>query len=337
MINPRQDMELKEKLYRKRVMIAGGLGMIGSTIAHKLVNYDAIITIVDACIEPYGSNMFNLEGIRDKVSISITDIRDKEAMKFLVRDQDIIFNLAGQVSHNHSINDPFLDADINYIGHLNVVENVRKFNPKARILFSGSRLQFGPIERNPADENHPMRPKTPYAFNKTVAENMYRFYYEVHGIPSVVFRIANPYGSRCQMKHSQYSIVNFFIHQAMENKTLTIFGDGKQLRDYIYVEDLADAFLLAAVNDEVNGQIFNIGSGIGTKFKDMVNMVVDVVGKGKVVYVPWPDDYLNVETGDYLTDITKISKILNWNPSINLEEGINKTYEFYRRHHHHYF
>ena len=337
MINSHQDLELREKLSGKRVMITGGLGMIGSTIANKLVNYNAIITIVDACIEPYGSNMFNLESIRDKVSISITDIRDKEAMKFLVRDQNIIFNLAGQVSHNHSIDDPFLDASINYIGHLNVVENVRKFNPKARILFSGSRLQFGPIERNPVDENHPTRPKTPYAFNKTVAENMYRFYYEVHGIPSVVFRIANPYGSRCQMKHSQYSIVNFFIRQAMENKTLTIFGDGEQLRDYIYVEDLADAFLLASVNDEAKGQLFNVGSGVGTKFKDMVNTVVDVVGNGKVVYVPWPDNYLNVETGDYVTNITKISKTLNWEPSIKLREGIKKTYQFYKHHYDHYF
>jgi UDP-glucose 4-epimerase len=337
MINSLHDRELKEKLSGKHVMITGGLGMIGSTIANKLVNYDAKITIVDACIEPFGANMFNLKGIRNQVEVSITDIRDKEAMKFLVRDKDIIFNLAGQVSHNHSIDNPFLDADINYIGHLNVMENVRKFNPKAKILFSGSRLQFGPIERNPVDENHPLRPKTPYAFNKSVAENMYRFYYEVYGISSVIFRIANPYGTRCQMKHSYYSIVNFFIRQAMEGKTLTIFGKGEQLRDYIYVEDLADAFLLASINEKANGQIFNIGSGIGTKFKDMVNTVVDVVGKGEVVYVAWPEEYLNVETGDYLTDITKISKMLDWRPLTNLREGIKKTYQFYKHHSDHYF
>lgn len=322
---------LTEQLSGKRVMITGGLGMIGSTIAHKLVHHGAKVTVVDACIEPYGANMFNLERIRDKVDVSITDIRDKEAMKFLVRGQDIIFNLAGQVSHNDSIDNPFLDADINYIGHLNVLENVRKFNPKAKILIAGSRLQFGLIEKNPVDENHPLRPKTPYAFNKTVAENMYRFYYEVHNIASVIFRIANPYGIRSQIKHHKYSIINFFIRQAMENKTLTIYGDGEQLRDYIYVEDLAEAYLLAAVNKDASGQIFNIGSGAGTKFKDMIKAVVEAVGSGDYVHVPWPDNYLNVETGDYVTDIGKISKMLDWQPSVSLEEGIEKTVSYYRQ------
>jgi nucleoside-diphosphate-sugar epimerase len=278
-----------------------------------------------------------LQGIRNKVGISITDIRDKEAIKYLVRDQDIIFNLAGQISHNQSIDDPFLDADINYIGHLNVMESLKRYNPEAKILFSGSRLQFGPIKENPVNENHPLRPETPYAFNKSVAENMYRFYYEVYGIPSVIFRIANPYGIRCQMKHSYYSIVNFFIRQAMEDKKLTIFGDGEQLRDYIYVGDLADAFLLASISDEASGQIFNVGSGNGTKFKDMVKTVVDVVGNGEVVFAPWPDKYLNVETGDYFTDITKISEILNWHPSTKLRDGIKETYLFYKHNRGHYF
>ena len=326
--------KLKE-LSGKRVMITGGLGMIGSNIANKLVNYNAKVTIVDACISPFGYNIFNLEGI--EVELVSADIRDKNAMKRLVVDKDIIFNLAGQVSHNSSINNPFLDADINYIGHLNVVENVKRYNPKARILFSGSRLQFGPIQSNPVNENHPLHPETPYAFNKTVAEKMYRFYHDNYGISSVVFRIANPYGIRSQMKHSQYSLVNFFIRQAMENNTLTIFGDGEQLRDYIYVEDLADAFLLASVSRKVSGEVFNIGSGVGTKFKDMVNTIVDVVGGGEAVHTPWPDNFLNVETGDYVTDITKISKMLNWKPSINFRDGIKKTYEFYKKHYKHYF
>lgn len=331
------ELELKRKLKGKRVMITGGLGMIGSTLAHELVKYNAIVTIVDACIEPYGANMFNLEGIRNQVEVSITDIRDKEAMKFLVRDKEIIFNFAGQVSHNDSIDDPFTDADINYIGHLNVLENLKQFNPNAKILFSGSRLQFGPIENIPVDENHALNPKTPYAFNKTVAENMYLFYNEVYNIPCVVFRIANPYGIRSQMKHSKYSIVNYFIRLAMEDKTMTIFGDGEQMRDYIYVEDLAEAFILAAINNNANGCVYNLGSGFGTKFKDMVNMVTEVVGKGEVVYVPWPDHYLNVETGDYCTNISKISKMLNWHPSVDLREGIEKTFAYYEQYKDYYF
>ncbi|MDA2915867.1 GDP-mannose 4,6-dehydratase [Nitrospinae bacterium AH_259_B05_G02_I21] len=337
MIDSGQALGLEQKLSGKHVMITGGLGMLGSTMAHQLVKCKAKVTIVDACIEPYGANMFNLEGIRDQIDLNITDIRDKEAIKVLVKDKDIIFNFAAQVSHNDSIDDPFLDADINYIGHLNVLENVRKFNPKAKVLFSGSRLQFGPIESIPVDEDHPLRPKTPYAFNKTVAESMYLFYYEVHGIPCIVFRIANTYGIRCQMRHSKYSIVNYFIRQAMEDKPLTIFGDGKQLRDYIYVDDLVNVFLLASIIDEAEGRVFNVGGGIGTRFKDMMNMVAEVVGKGEVVHVPWPDNYLNVETGDYVTDISKVSTMLGWRPLVGLREGIEMTHAYYEKYRTYYF
>lgn len=186
----------------KRILITGGLGMIGSTIARKLVNHGARVTLVDSCIEPYGANMFNIHDIRGQVEVNISDIRDRESMKVLVRDRDIIFNLAGQVSHNDSINDPYLDADINYIGHINVLECVRRYNPGAVVLHAGSRLQFGRIESNPVQENHPLRPRTPYALNKTAAENTYFFYHEVHGIRTVAFRIANPYGPRSQMRHT---------------------------------------------------------------------------------------------------------------------------------------
>ncbi len=189
----------------------------------------------------------------------------------------------------------------------------------------------------PVDENHALRPKTPYAFNKTAAENMYLFYSDVYNIPCVCFRIANPYGIRSQMKHSKYSIVNYFIRMAMEDKTITIFGDGEQLRDYVYVEDLAEAFILAAINDDVDGHVYNVGSGVGTKFKDMVKMVVEVVGKGAVAHVPWPDDYLNVETGDYITDLSKISKMLDWHPSLSLRKGIEKTFAYYEKYKAYYF
>ena len=329
--------ELNEALAGKRALITGGLGMIGSTLAHKLVAANAEVILVDAMIEPYGANLFNIHGIDDHVRINIADVRDREAMKVLVQGVDYIFNLAGQVSHNDSIQDPFLDADINYIGHLNVVENVRRHNPTAKILYSGSRLQFGPIDSVPVDESQVLNPKTPYAFNKTVAENMYRYYYELHGIPFVAFRIANPYGVRAQMKHHKYTIINFFIRQAMEGKELTVFGEGTQLRDYIYVEDLADAFLLAAVNDDATGEVFNVGSGEGTVFRDMVEAVVAEVGNGKVTYVPWPESYINVETGDYITDIGKVTSMLGWEPTVSLKEGIARTVAYYRQHGEHYF
>ena len=315
----------------KRVMITGGLGMMGSTIAHKLVKYGAEVTIVDAHIEPYGANLFNILEIRDLLKINVADIRDKEAMKVLVKDKDIIFNLAGQVSHNDSMENPFLDADINYSGHLNVLENVRKYNPTVILMHAGSRLQYGRIQAIPVNEEHPLRPRTPYALNKVAAENMYRFYHEMYNIPCVLFRIANPYGPRSQMKHHKYSIINWFVRQVMDDKPITIFGKGEQIRDYIYIDDLADAFLATCVNPKCNGEIYNVGSGSGTTFKDMVETIIQVIGKGKIEHIPWPDDYINVETGDYVADIKKISEAANWKPETDLKTGIKLVYQYYSR------
>jgi len=321
----------------KNVLITGGLGMIGSTIAKKLVSLEANVTILDALIEPYGGNFFNIDDIKNDININISDIRDRESLKILVKNIDIIFNLAAQVSHNDSLLNPSLDADINYIGHLNVLEAVRNFNPKAKVLYSGSRLQFGKILKNPVNENHPLNPLTPYALNKTAAENLYLYYHRVYNIPVVIFRIANPYGPRCQMRHSKYSIINWFIRNAMEGKEIKIFGDGSQMRDYIYVDDLADAFISASVANKNSGEVFNVGSGTGTMFKYMVENIIEIVGKGKINYVPWPDNYLNVETGDYVTDITKIKSQLNWLPKFDLKSGILKTVEYYSMYREHYW
>ncbi len=323
--------------YNKNVMITGGLGMIGSSIANKLVPLGARVTLVDAFIEPYGANDFNIKDIRSALQISITDIRDKDAISHLVRGKDIIFNLAGQVSHNDSMNNPFLDADINYIGHLNVLECARRNAPDAVVLFAGSRLQFGRIENNPVDESHPLRPRTPYALNKTASENMYLYYNKIHKLRCVVFRIANPYGPRSQMKHSKYSMVNWFIRQAMENQVIKVFGDGLQLRDYIFVEDLAEAFIRASKSEHCMGKVFNVGSGVGTRFHDMAQTIVQKAHGGKVEFVPWPEDYINVETGDYVTDISLIRKTLDWEPAISFATGIEMTCEYYQKHRHHYW
>jgi len=320
-----------EKIKNKKVLITGGLGMIGSTIAHKLVDLGAEVTLLDSLIKPFGGNYFNIQDIEESVTVNYSDIRDVESMKILIRDKDIVFNLAAQVSHNDSLENPSLDADINYIGHLNVLEAARKYNSNAKIFHAGSRLQFGKIIKNPVAEDHPLKPLTPYALNKTAAENLYLYYHRVFNIPVVIFRIANPYGPRCQMKHSKYAIINWFIRNAMEDKEIIIFGDGTQIRDYIFVDDLADAFILASVEDSTSGELFNIGSGVGTKFKDMVNTVVNSVGKGNIKNVPWPSDYLNVETGDYITDINKISRFLKWKPKFSLDKGIDHTIDYYKK------
>jgi len=329
--------KMNKKFSGKRVLITGGLGMIGSTVARQLVKYNARVTIVDACLKPYGANKFNIRDIRSRVDLHIKDIRDKKAMDLLVREKDIIFNFAAQVSHNDSIGNPFLDADINYIGHLNILESLRRCNPTARVLFSGSRLQFGRIKTIPVNESHILRPLTPYALNKTAAEYLYKYYYRMYGIPYVIFRIANPYGPRAQMKHSKYTILNYFIRQAMEGRDITVYGTGEQIRDYIYIDDLVSAFLSAAVSQEAEAETFNIGSGVGTSFKDMVGAVVKTVGRGQLKFIPWPNNYINVETGDYVTDISKAKKILKWRPCVGIRKGVGETYEYYKKYKRHYF
>jgi len=315
----------------KKYLINGGLGMIGSTIAKILVEAEAEVSIVDAMIKPFGANLFNIKKIKDQVKTSIFDIKNTNDLKKEIEDKDVIFNLAGQVAHNDSIINPLYDANMNYLYQLNVMECIRQVNPNAKIIFSGSRLQFGKIENVPVDENHVSHPETPYAFHKQTTENMYQFYNRQHDIDTVVFRIANPYGPRGQIKHSKYTIINFFIRQALEGKTISIFGEGNQLRDYIFVEDLANAFIAASISTKSKGQIFNIGSGKGTSFIKMVKTIIQFVGKGSFQNVPWPKNYINVETGDYITNITKAKSILKWKPEIDFEEGIKKTVDYYSK------
>ena len=321
----------------KRVLITGGLGMLGSSLAHVLHSCGAKITLADANILPYGANRFNVRDIIDKVDLQLCDIRYKDLITQLIRDKDYIFNFAGQVSHNDSMINPILDAEINYLGHINVLEACKEHNHDARIFFTGSRLQFGPIAYIPVDETHPMKPQTPYAVNKAAAEEYYMYCSRQHRMRTTCFRIANPYGPRSQMMHSKYTILNWFLRQAMENKIIPIYGDGTQVRDYIYIDDLVHALVLAGANDKSIGQVYNVGSGQGTKFRDAVEIIIKIVGKGKIKNLPWPKDYLNVETGNYITDLTKIKSEIGFFPRTSLEHGLMKTYKFYKKYHAHYW
>jgi len=325
-------IEMMLEYYKdKKILIFGGLGMIGSTIANKLVKMGAKVTIADSRIVPYGANIFNIKLILNSVKLRNIDIRDRDKLASVIDDNEIVFCLAGQVSHNDSIRDPFLDADINYIGHLNILETVKNVNRKIKLVYSGTRLQYGRIEENPVNENHPQKPLTPYSLNKSAAENLYLFYNRVYGIPVISLRISNPYGPRGQMKHYKYGIVNWFIRQAMEGNDINIYGSGEQLRDYIYIDDLVDLFVKVAMTPKAEGNVFNSGSGIGVPFKNMVKTVINIVKSGHINYIPWPEDYVHIETGDYVSDISKIKSVINWKPKVDIVEGIKKTFIYYEK------
>lgn len=315
----------------KKVFITGGLGFLGSSIANKIVPLGAEVTILDSLNPLYGGNFFNIEGIKDKINVVIGDIRNESLVNDLIKDKDIIFNLAAQVSYIDSSLMPFEDLDVDCKGQLVILEACRKYNKNAKIIFSSSRMVLGQIESDKVDENHSTNPLSLYGIHKLTAEKYHLMYYKDYGIRSVILRITNPFGDRQQIKHSKYSIPGWFMRLAMEGKTIKIFGDGSQLRDYIYVDDIARAFILVAINDKTDGEIFNCGSGVSWRFKDMVEFVVKTVGSGNIEFVPWPENYERIETGDFRTDISKLSKAVGWKPEISAEEGFRKMFDYYKK------
>ncbi len=316
----------------KQVLITGGLGFIGSNLAQRLVPLRAEVTILSTLNPLYGGNVFNLEGIKDKVKVVVGDVRDRKLLTDLVKGKDFIFDFAAQVRHSESINMPIEDLEVNCLSKLYLLEACRAWNPQAKILFASSRTVYGKTGPEPVSENHPTNPIGLYSIHKLTAERYFLTYYKEFGIRATILRITNPYGERQQIKHSKYSLPGWFTRLAMENQTIKIFGDGRQLRDYIYISDLVDAMLAVMPLSVSDGEVFNCGSGRTVHFKDMVETVIKVVGQGKIEYVPWPSEYSAVETGDSELDISKLKNATGWEPRVGLEEGIRRTFDYYSRH-----
>lgn len=324
-------MDLKNEYLNKKVLITGGGGFIGSNLAIKLVDLGADVSIMDAKLKPYGFNLFNLQPVSDKIKIDYSDIRDKSAVYKNILGKDIIFNLAAQVGEKISEEKPGLDWDINISGHKNVLEACEKYNKDARILFPGSRLQYGKTNVEIVPESHPMNPLSNYAKNKVIGEKMYLNSFEENNLETVMFRIANPFGPRALISNPGYCIANWFIGRALKQENLPIYGDGTQGRDYIFIDDLTEAMAIAGVHKDSPGQIYNLGSGQKSLFRDMAQKIVELSENGTYLkFIDWPEDAKKRETGDFVADISKIKKDLGWEPKISLEEGLKKTIEYYQ-------
>lgn len=316
----------------KNVLITGGLGFLGSSLADKLYERGANVTVIDNLAPLYGGNIYNVQGIQKKISVIINDMRNMEILQPLIEKNELIFHMAAQVSYIDSIAIPYEDLDLNAKATLNILECCRKVNPTARIIFASSRMVYGKVDAPKVVETSPTNPLSLYGIHKLTSEKYLLMYYKDFGIPSTVLRLTNPYGPRQQIKHSKYSLVGWFVRQAMEGKPIKIFGDGAQLRDYIYVDDIINAMLKCAESPEAVGEVVNVGSGASTKFSDMVKVVVNTVKNAVMEFVPWPENYEKVETGDITMDISKLKKITFWQPEVSLEEGVAKTYEYYKKH-----
>jgi len=325
--------ELKSIYNKKNVLIIGGAGFIGSNLAIKLKSLGAKISIADIFHPMYGGNKYNLSSIINDIEFSFTDLRDEYGLQNLINDKDYIFNLAAQVSYTDSMLMPYFDLDINCNGHLKFLEICKEKKSEASILFTSSRMVYGKPMTVPVSENHPTNPLSLYATHKLTAEKYYTLYNHFYGLDTKIVRIANPYGPRNQMKNSKYGIVNWFIRLAMENKDINVFGDGSQMRDYIYIDDIVNGILVVASINKSNSSdiIYNLGSGKGCSFNNMVDEILNNVGSGSKRFVPWPENYEKNETGDFIADIGKITNLLGKDYTFtDLKDGINSTYLYYR-------
>ena len=314
----------------EKVLITGGLGFIGSNLAHRLVALGAEVTLYDACLDPYGWDPANIEGIKDDVQFVKGDIRDYELLEKHVGDKTTVFHLAAQVGREISIEHPELDIDINCNGTLNLLRACKKWQNGVKVIYSGSRGQIGEPIYLPVDEDHPTNPTDMYGINKLAAEKYILLYGKIYDFPVVSLRLNNVYGPRCQMNHGYYGILNWFIKNAMTGERITVYGEGQQTRDYIYIDDVVEAFILAAQSDEANGEIFFVGSGEETVFLDMVKAVIQGVGKGEYIHVPFPPEREKIDIHRFVVTYKKLNKLLGWSPRTGLQEGIRKTVEFYQ-------
>lgn len=331
------DSALSQDFSGKRALITGGMGFLGSNLAQALVTRGAQVTIVDAMISGYGGNLFNIEPIRDRVTVNFSDIRDVNVMNYLVRGQDYIFHLAGQVDHILSLSDPFPDIDINVKGTAVVMEACRHHNPGVRVIYSGTRGQYGKPASLPVAETAPTQPLGIYEITNLAAEKIVEAYHLAFGVRSVLLRITNTYGPRSQMLHSRYSVVNWFVRLALDGESIPVFGDGRILRDFLYVDDCVEAMLLCAVHDAAPGQVFNVGVDRPTDFCELAETVVQAAGSGAWHFAPFSHERKVQEPGDFYSDIGKIRGLLGWEPRTSLPAGLQRTVEFYRQHRSHYW
>lgn len=315
----------------KKILITGGLGFLGSNLAKRLVGEGANVTVIDNLNTLYGGNKFNVSELKNKIKIVIGDIRNEQLMSDLILGTDAIFLFAAQVSYIDSLSIPIEDLELNTKSTLTTLELCRKNNPNVRIIFSSSRMVLGKITMVNYTEDAPTNPLSLYGIHKLASEKYLLMYHRDFGIKSTIFRITNPYGPRQQIKHNKYSLPGWFIRCAMEGQTIKIFGEGNQIRDYIFVDDIVESMIRCSLNEDSYGEIINMGSGCSSSFKEMVYNVVETVEKGEIIHIPWPDNYERLETGDSIPDISKLKRLSGYTPLTSLKEGIKKTFEYYRK------
>lgn len=320
-----------------RVLITGGMGFIGSNLAHRLVELEAQVTLVDSLIPIYGGNQRNIAGIEHRVRVNIADVRDEYSMNYLVQGQDYLFNLAGQTSHIDSMTDPYTDLEINCRAQLSILEACRKYNPGLKLVYASTRQIYGKPDYLPVDERHLLHPVDVNGVNKMAGEWYHILYNNVYGIRACALRLTNTYGPRMRVKDARQTFLGIWIKRLIDEEPIQVFGDGSQIRDFNYVDDVVEAMLMAGASPAADGGIFNLGSDETINLRDLAALLVEINGGGSFEIVPFPPDRKAIDIGDYYADYRLIQGRLGWRPRVSLREGLRCTLEFYRREREYYW
>lgn len=312
----------------RKVLITGGLGFIGSNLAIKLVSQGAKVEIYDALLRGLGGNLFNIDPVKRDVKVTIANINDSAKISKAIKSKDVVFNLAGTLSHIDSMTNPFFDLEVNCRGQLCLLEAARKLNPKVKVVYAGTRNQYGKALYLPVDEKHMQEPTDINGINSIAAEKYHLMYFRVYGVRAVSLRMSNTFGPRHQMKHPRQGVLNWFLRELIDGKTVNLFGDGSQIRDINYVDEVVDALIVAAKSKSAVGEVFNLG-GHPTTLKRFVEKAIEVLGKGKYKLVKFPNERRSIEIGNYVADIKKAREVLGWEPKVSVAEGLLKTFSYY--------
>ena len=319
----------------KTVLVTGGLGFIGSNLALALVEAGADVTVIDALIPQHGGDQYNVETVRSRLRVEVADLRDHAALLPLVLGKDYIFHLAGQVSHGDSMRDPELDLSVNCVATICLVEACRRHNPGAILVNTSTRQVYGRPRTLPVDEDHPVDPVDVNGINKLAAEYYHILYHRVYGLRSVVLRLTNTYGPRQQITNERQGMTGVFLCRALRGERLRLYGTGRQLRDFTYVDDVVEALLEAAITPACHGRIFNLGANDRHSLLDFCDILKGLCGAQYDV-VPFPADSRLIDIGDYYGSFARFHAATGWSPRIGLEEGITRSVAFFRQHSAHY-
>lgn len=321
--------DLAREFAGKRVLVTGGLGFLGSNLAIALAEGGALVTVADSLLPQYGGNPANLKGYEDLIAVSYTDVRDAYAMGYLVSTHEYIFNFAGQVSHRDSMEDPQTDLEINARAPLALLEAVRKNNPDATVIYAGTRQVYGRPRYLPVDEDHLLDPVDANGISNLAGELYHLLYAQVHGVKAASFRLTNTYGPRQRLWGTTQAFVPIFVRNVLTGEPVTIYGDGGQRRDFVYVDDSLEGFLRLALTDDAMGSVYNQGHPEPVSLDRFVELLIAVAGRGSVEYVPWPEEAKKIDIGDYYGSYERAKRELGWEPRTSLEDGLRKTVEFY--------